>query len=648
MNGHSFKNKTTIMRSFLLGWIFMSLSLAAQESPEMLFLTARYAETVTGDLQEALRLYERILDRPDTGTGMAARVLLRIGGCFEKMGEERAWEMYERILRDYPEQTETAALARSRLAAHDADREQNHPLVSYYFQRTGIDPYTSISYDGKMKAFTDWTTGNLVIRDLSTDETQSLTDTDWGRSESYALHPAWSRDGRFIAYAWQTGFFSSELHVVDLEEGGDQMLWKSSECLIVPQDWSPGSELISVETYNPWRDPAKRLGLFNMPDQRMTEPLSLDENSRGFRFSPDGRWIAFDWNETGNRHIYLYAHSTNQLVCLTRGGIGPMGYDNPVWGPDGGRILCRSLRSTRFDLWELETGGPSRIFSPRLVQEDLTNTLIRMKSIDHYAAESGIRELSMNDETAAPVSFSYDFEAAALDSPWFVRQWTGPNVYDYPAFGRYSLKDSPGFLRYYLDPMMFPRITQAYLPRFSGWYWYYPSLEIGTLLAGDRWELEARVRYHMRDGANSQNIYLIFSFDPGGQDESILTMNRNTNILPVSRLSVSFSQPGVESTSWKMDFSLPDEIQRGEGPFLFRILRDQRRIRVYFREEKVENHYSLILECELSPSIQSRIQRFFITGESWFVPAGAYADFDYIRFRPLKPEESMDGVFFNE
>jgi len=119
--------------------------------------------------------------------------------------------------------------------------------------------------------------------------------------------------------------------------------------------------------------------------------------------------------------------------------------------------------------------------------------------------------------------FIEDFSSPVLDPAWTVYQWLGPNVYEYETFGRYSLTAHPGHLRIFLDSMMDPNCGRVHMPSFSGWYWYYPSLEIGLILAGDRWELETK--------------------------------------------------------------------------------------------------------------------RMFLTGECWFVPAGAYADWDYFRFRPLGPDE---------
>ena len=52
---------------------------------------------------------------------------------------------------------------------------------------------------------------------------------------------------------------------------------------------------------------------------------------------------------------------------------------------------------------------------------------------------------------------------------------------------------------------------------------------------------------------------------------------------------------------------------------------------------------ALLLACEAwaqsgssSPPLTYEL---VINGESWFTPAGACAEFDYVRFRPLKAEE---------
>ena len=47
---------------------------------------------------------------------MAPRALVQVGLCYEKLGRDEAVRSYERLVRDYADQEEAAAQARTRLA----------------------------------------------------------------------------------------------------------------------------------------------------------------------------------------------------------------------------------------------------------------------------------------------------------------------------------------------------------------------------------------------------------------------------------------------------------------------------------------------------------------------------------------------------
>ncbi|MBN2415728.1 PD40 domain-containing protein [bacterium] len=620
--------------------LFSGSITSGQENAELLFRSARYAETVQGDLARALDLYERILDQPETAADLAARSLLQMGGCYEKLGDPRAESIYKRIIRDYADQTQFAALARSRLSGLETGPASVHPLVHWYFQRTGIDPYVATSFDGTMQAYTDWNTGNLVVKDLSSGTVTYLTDTEWDRTQTYACHPAWSRDGECVAYMWYTGFFACELRCADLKTGETRVVLESPHSLIYPQDWSPDDTILLAETYDFRRNPPKRMALIDPNTGEREEFLSLDINARGFTFSPDGDRIAYDSMEGDHRHIYCFSRKTRQITRLTTGSHGIRGFDNPVWSPDGGRILFRSIRSSQYDLWTMGMEEPTPGNPMTLVQEDLTRALLVLKSIEHHHLQEPERPIPNSpDAPVLTAPFIDHFDADTLSAPWTVLQWSGPNVYGNASFGRWSLRERPGFLRYRLDPMMIPRHNAAYLPNFRAWYWYYPATEIGFFFSGTRWELETRVIYSFHDGTNSQDIALGILFDLEKSDGTVLEVRRLTNIKPVGGIEATLYDQTGTTASGAMRFTLPDTPQTGREPFIFRICRDGNRILVLSRND--DTPFEPLLEGVLSNSNRDQIQRLLINGECWFVPAGARADFDYMRFRPLEPGEQI-------
>ncbi len=101
-----------------------------------------------------------------------------------------------------------------------------------------------------------------------------------------------------------------------------------------------------------------KIWLVQLPDGR-PQRLTRDEKHKEYapRFSPDGRWIAYvTWSDDEGGHIWIVPAEGGSPRRLTRtSGY----YDNPVWTPDGRRIVfVRATRpgwlaQTRADIREL-------------------------------------------------------------------------------------------------------------------------------------------------------------------------------------------------------------------------------------------------------------------------------------------------------
>ncbi|MCB1056123.1 MAG: PD40 domain-containing protein, partial [Acidobacteria bacterium] len=93
--------------------------------------------------------------------------------------------------------------------------------------------------------------------------------------------------------------------------------------------------------------------------RRLTAHPGLEQSPK---FSPDGRWIAFNGQYDGDEQVYVIPAEGGEPRQLTfypaRGPLAPRwGFDNQVygWTPDGKSVVVRSLR----DSWDL---GDSKIF----------------------------------------------------------------------------------------------------------------------------------------------------------------------------------------------------------------------------------------------------------------------------------------------
>jgi tetratricopeptide (TPR) repeat protein len=213
---------------FLIFTLLLNLKVCgwAQESPGLLFQAGLYAEEIQGDLEKALSLYEKIVDEHPDNRSLSAKALLHIGLCNEKLGSDNVRESYLKIITEYPDQRDIAAIAKDKLAQMKKPEAVN-PLLKYYFERLSLDPMTSVSFDGKFFAFTDWTSGNFVIKNLKSGALKNLTDINWAETNNFAYHPAWSRDGKYIAFSVYRKINFVELHVVSIVDGKNWIVYSN-------------------------------------------------------------------------------------------------------------------------------------------------------------------------------------------------------------------------------------------------------------------------------------------------------------------------------------------------------------------------------------------------------------------------------------
>src|SRR5512139_1599929 len=91
------------------------LSQAPSHNQQVLFEKALALEEAQAKLQEAIALYQKIVD--ETGDkALAARAQLRIGICHQKLGRKEAQSAFQKVIDNYPEQVETVRLAREQLS----------------------------------------------------------------------------------------------------------------------------------------------------------------------------------------------------------------------------------------------------------------------------------------------------------------------------------------------------------------------------------------------------------------------------------------------------------------------------------------------------------------------------------------------------
>ncbi len=159
---------------------------------------------------------------------------------------------------------------------------------------------------------------------------------------AYELDSIWSPDGREIVFASiRGGVFN--LYRKPVTTSGEERRMTNSKSAQHPMDWSrDGSYLLYQQ-----REPSTSEDLWVMPMKERGEPIPFartEFSERHGQFSPSGRWIAYDTDETGVYQVYIRAFPPG-AAGGAKYQISSAGGSEPRWRGDGKEIFYVS--STR-------------------------------------------------------------------------------------------------------------------------------------------------------------------------------------------------------------------------------------------------------------------------------------------------------------
>jgi eukaryotic-like serine/threonine-protein kinase len=179
--------------------------------------------------------------------------------------------------------------------------------------------------------------------------------------------PAWSPDGKNIAFSSNRGG-QMDLYVKPADGSGEEKLLLKTDEQKYVESWTPEGRFLLFTSAGP----KTRADMWALPFPGEAKPVSLlqtqfDEGSA--RVSPDGRWLAYGSNESGNFEIYVRPFApeapagTGAKWLVSKGG-----GVTPGWRSGGKELFYLGLGSQMMAV-DIDTskgfqaGTPQRLFN---------------------------------------------------------------------------------------------------------------------------------------------------------------------------------------------------------------------------------------------------------------------------------------------
>lgn len=359
----------------------LAFASAGQQSADELFKAGLYEEQVGGDLQKAIGIYQDLLKRFPASREAAAKAQLHIGLCYEKLGTLEAEKAFQKVIDNYPEQSDAVREAKDKLAlllqargVKKGAAPEKTLNVRMIWSGTEAKNALQVSPDGTSLTFFDEAGSNLCIKEIASGKVTAIVRRDpAGKPYEFPVGARWSPDGKRLAYGWFNEDNSIELRMVGVDGSNVRTLYSRKNEMMFPTAWSPDGRTIAVgmakdfyKTYD--------IGLISAEDGALrilkTEALPKVP-PKSVTFSPDGRFLIVDPPQKGSdtkRDIFALSIDGTQEVRVVE---HPADDTILGWIPGSDRLLFLSDRTGTPDAWVVDIADGRAHGEPQLVRSNL-------------------------------------------------------------------------------------------------------------------------------------------------------------------------------------------------------------------------------------------------------------------------------------
>lgn len=264
---------------------------------------------------------------------------------------------------------------------------------------SGLSP--AMSPDGRYVAFSRVVNGNqdVWLLDVASGDVTRFT---FDPGIDYV--PLWSPDGTRILFS------SNRSGVFDLYEKSATGAGAETLVLATPQtkfavDWSSDGKFVLYES----NDPEMNYDIWALPmgEERTPFPVvRTGSEEQDAQFSPDGRWIAYQSNDSGRLEVYVKPFRG----AATRWQVSRDGGAEARWRGDGKELFYLALDGElmsvplRFDSSgsAIEAGAPVRLFATRMGRGVQTSN--RQQYVVSDNGQRFLMNSILEDATRSPIN----------------------------------------------------------------------------------------------------------------------------------------------------------------------------------------------------------------------------------------------------
>ena len=266
----------------------------------------------------------------------------------------------------------------------------------------GVDDWGDVSPDGRFIAYINWECGDLMLRNLGTEE-ERLLHADGCYKNGYAYAARFSPDGKEVAYLWEdyADASNASLQIRVLALGPDGQPGETRTAIegdeIQLRQWSNDGKSFLLNT---GMSDATRIALASVDTGEIRPIKTVEWGNPNPILSPDGRFIAYDvQQEQGmeNRDIHVVAADGSFESLLVE---HPANDAVVAWDAGGESLFFVSDREGPTNLYKmrLKNGRPSG--QPVTVKHSVGSMKAMRLTGDgslFYSVPLGAREVSIAD-----------------------------------------------------------------------------------------------------------------------------------------------------------------------------------------------------------------------------------------------------------